>query len=55
MQEFHRKYVSVPADKTANIVVIAFGLHYINTFKLELSGTMVYEETSTEEEESVVN
>ena len=29
-------------------------LHYINTFKQELSGTKAYKETS-EEEESVVN
>ena len=47
IQDFHRKYVLVPADKAANNVVI-------NTLKQELSGTKAYKETS-EEEKSVVN
>ena len=42
-QEFHRKYVLVPADKAAN-----------NTLKQELSGTKAYEQTSAEEK-SVIN
>ena len=53
-QDFHRKYVLVPADKTANKVVVVWRLHYINTLKQELSGTKAYKETS-EEEKSVVN
>ena len=53
-QDFHRKYVLVPADKAANNVVVVWRLHYINTLKQELSGTKAYKETS-EEEKSVVN
>ena len=36
IQEFHRKYVLVPADKAANNVVVVCRLHYINTLKQEL-------------------
>ena len=39
IQEFHRKYVLVPADKAANNVVVVCRLHYINTLKQELNGT----------------
>ena len=38
IQEFHRKYVLVPADKTANNIVVVCRLHYINTLKQELKG-----------------
>ena len=54
IQDFHRKYILVPADKAANNVVVVWRLHYINTLKQELSGTKAYKETS-EEEKSVVN
>ena len=54
IQDFHKKYVLVPADKAANNVVVVWRLHYINTLKQELSGTKAYKETS-EEEKSVVN
>ena len=54
IQDFHRKYALVPADKAANNVVVVWRLHYINTLKQELSGTKAYKETS-EEEKSVVN
>ena len=53
IQEFHRKYVLVPADKAANNVVVVCRLHYINTLKQELNGTKAYEETS-KDEKSVV-
>ena len=53
IQDFHRKYVLVPADKAGDNVVV-LRLHYINTLKQELSGTKAYKETS-EEEKSVVN
>ena len=53
IQEFHRKYVLVPADKAANNVVVVCRLHYINTLKQELYGTKAYEETS-KDEKSVV-
>ena len=46
IQEFHRKYVLVPADKAANNVVVVCRLNYINTLKQELNGTKAYEETS---------
>ena len=50
IQEFHRKYVLVPADKAANnVVVVVCRLHYINTLKQELNGTKAYEETSIDE------
>ena len=54
IQNFHGKYVLVPADKAANNVVVVWRLHYINTLKQELSGTKAYKETS-EEEKSIVN
>ena len=54
IQDIHRKYVLVPADKAADNVVVVWPLHYINTLKQELSGTKAYKETS-EEEKSVVN
>ena len=31
IQEFHGKYVLVPADKAANNVVVVCRLHYVNT------------------------
>ena len=38
IQEFHRKYVLVPADKATNNIVVVCRLHYINTLKQELNG-----------------
>ena len=49
IQDFHRKYGLVPADKAANNVVVVWRLHYINTLKQELGGTKAYKETSEEE------
>ena len=54
IQEFHRKYVLVPADKSTNHVVVVCRLHYVNTLKQELDGTRAYLETDTDEV-SVVN
>ena len=54
IQEFHRTYVLVPADKAANNVVVVCRLHYVNTLKQELDGTRAYLETDTDEV-SVVN
>ena len=53
IEDFHRKYVLVPADKAANNVVV-WRLHYIDTLKQELSGTKAYEQTS-EKEKSIIN
>ena len=53
IQEFHRKYVLVPADKAGNHVVVVCRLHYINTLKQELNGTKAYEETSIDEKSVV--
>ena len=53
IQEFHRKYVLVPADKAENNLVFVCRLHYINTLKQELNGTKAFEETS-KDEKSVV-
>ena len=46
LQQFHRKYVFVLADKAANNIVVVWRLHYINDLKQELGGTKVYEQTS---------
>ena len=54
IEEFHRKYVLVLADKAANNVVVVCRLHYVNTLKQELDGTRAYLETDTDEV-SVVN
>ena len=54
IQEFHRKYVLVPADKVANNSVVVCRLHYIYTLKQGLSGTKAYKEASTDEK-TVVN
>ena len=53
IQEFHRKFVLVPADKAANNVVVVCRLHYINTLKQELNGTKAYEETFIDEKSVV--
>ena len=39
IEEFHRKYVLVPADKAANKSVVVRRLHYIDILKQGLSGT----------------
>ena len=39
IQEFHRKYVLVPAGKAANNVFVVCRLLYVNTLKQELDGT----------------
>ena len=54
IQDIHRKYVFVPADKAANNIVAVCRLHYINNLKQELNGTKANEETSTDEK-TVVN
>ena len=54
IQEFHRKYVLVPAAKAANNVVVVCRLHNDDTLKQELDGTRAYLETDTDEM-SVVN
>ena len=48
IQEFHGKYVLVPADKSANNIVVVCRLHYINTLKQELNGTKAYEFIATQ-------
>ena len=53
IQELHRKYVFVPADKAAKNVVAVCRLHYIHTLKQELNGTKAYEETSIDEKSVV--
>ena len=49
IQEFHRKYVLVPADKATNIIVVFCRLRHIRTLMQELNGTKAYKETSTHE------
>ena len=55
IQEFHRKYVLVPADKAANNVVVVWRLHYISTLIQELGSTKTYERTPTDEKSLVDN
>ena len=54
IQEFHRKFVFVPADKAANNIVVVCRLNFINTLKQAFNGTKAYKETSTDEK-TVVN
>ena len=56
IEEFHRKYLLVPAIKLQTTLLLFDGyrLHYIDTLKQELSGTKAYEQTS-EKEKSVIN
>ena len=54
IEEFHTKYVLVPADKAANNVVVVRRLYYIDTLKQELSGTKAYKQTS-EKRKSIIN
>ena len=42
IQDFHMKYVLVPADKAANNVVVVWRLYYVDTLKLELICTNAY-------------
>ena len=42
IQDFHMNYVSVPADKAANNVVVVWRLYYINSLKHELVDTYAY-------------
>ena len=55
IQEFHRKYVLVPADKAANNVVVVWRLHYINTLIQEVGSIKTYERTTTDEKSIVGN
>ena len=42
IQDFHRIYVLVPADKAANNVEVVWRLYYINTLKRELVDNNAY-------------
>ena len=53
IQEFHRKYVLVPAEKAANNIVVVCWLHFIKTLKQEHCDTKAYEETFTDEKSVV--
>ena len=48
IQEFHKKYVLVPAGNVNNVAVVC-RLHYINTLKQEPNGTKAYNENYTYE------
>ena len=54
IQEFHRKYGLVQADKSANNIVFVRRLHYINTLKQDHYGTKANKQTSSDEK-TVVN
>ena len=49
IQEFYRKYVLVPEDKTANNIAVVCRLHYVNTLKQELDCTRAFQETDADE------
>ena len=53
IQNFHSKYVLVPADKASNNVIIIWRLHYVNVLKHELTHTNAYEPVSTPEKDIV--
>ena len=55
IQELHRKYVLVSAEKAANNVVVVSRLYYINTLIQELGSTKTYERISTDEKSIVDN
>ena len=55
IQEFHRKYVLIPADKAANNVVVVWRFHYKNTLIHDLGSTKTSERTSTDEKSVVDN
>ena len=42
IQDYHMKYVLVPADKKANNIVVVRRLYYVDTLKRELIGTNAY-------------
>ena len=46
MQEIHRKFVLAPTHNSANIVVVACWLHYVNSLTQGLHGTKAYVYTS---------
>ena len=54
IQEFHRKYVLIPADKAANSAIVVDDYTTLTLKKQDLSGTKAYEQTSAEEK-SVIN
>ena len=54
IQEFHRKYVLVTAEKASNNIVVVCRLHFINALKQELNGTKAYKETSTGEKTAFI-
>ena len=49
IQEFHRRFVSAPADKAANNVVVVWKRYYINTLKQELSTAKIIEHNRLDE------
>ena len=52
IQELHRKYILVQADKATNNVVVICRLHNIN-LKQELIGTKAYKDASSDEKPEV--
>ena len=53
IQNFHSKYVLVPADKASNNVIIIWRLHYVNVLRQELTHTKAYEAVSIPENDIV--
>ena len=42
VQDFHSKYVLIPADKASDNVIIIWRLHYIDVLKQEIMNTKSY-------------
>ena len=55
IQDFHKNYVLVPADKAANNVVVVWRLYYINTLKRELVDTTAFKLQPSLSERVIVN
>ena len=53
IQEFHSKFVLVPADKAANNIIIVWRLHYINVLQHELNSTKAYTSTPSTEQQLI--
>ena len=54
IQEFHSKFVLVPADKASNNIIIVWRKYYINTLSAELTSTTTYTRTLFDENSVVL-
>ena len=55
VEDFHKKYVLVPADKAVNNVVVVWRLYYVDTLKRQRIGTNAYKLQASLNEKVVVD